>query len=473
MPIPRVRRRDDLGFVTSKRQDGADRLRAGQLHGGGGGGGAEEPPPPAPTPKVTLSGSALHAERIALGWTADAVNANQAYAVMVDGAITTYTQAQEYALTATPDTKYCFTVVVGTLAPPMSAFVATGPTSNEVCITTPSLPPLASGWNVSDAGMGNGQFPSIARRAPGAVPGLYACVANTTGSGGSVFRMLGSSGVLLPSFAYDGTACAVADNGSVDPILHAATNAGGAVSYRQARPGPGAWSFSGDRAIAANGGLLTPVSLALDPSLHAQVLYSAGVQSYWSQQDSTGRWSTPELVGPGEAGWRSLAVAADGVVYALLARERSVRVWRRDGPGAWVTVYGNDDAQIFQFGRGSGSIVAPSSGGVRLVFRASSGIAYVEWPGGAAPWSEALVDAGTAPMAPALAVDLAGEPLIAYGDSRGDLRLSRRSAGQWSTALIDALGELAAQTDVEVDGDGVVYIVYSDSAGPAKLATGR
>ncbi|MCD6680842.1 MAG: hypothetical protein LT102_09340 [Burkholderiaceae bacterium] len=440
---------------------------------GGGGGGAEEQPTPAPAPKVTLSASATDAEKISLGWEADAINANQAYAVTVDGRIFTYTTTLGYAFTAAPDTRYCFTVVVGALAPPMNSFVATGPTSNELCITTPSLPPLAPGWNTSDAGMGNGQFPSIARRAPGTLPGLYACVAKTTGYGGSVFRMLGSSGVVLPSFAYDGTACAVADNGSFDPILHAATNVGGAMSYRQARPGSGAWSFSGDQAIAANGDFLAPVSLALDASLSAQVLYSGGGQVYWSQQGPAGRWSTPELVGRGQGGWRSLAVAADGNVYALLASERSVQVRRRSGPNTWETVYADDSAAIAMVDRGPGSIVAPAGGGVRLTFRRSTGIAYVEWPGGSGAWSETLLDADASIAAPALAVDLAGEPLIAYGDARGDLRLSRRASGRWSTVCIDALGDLAARTDVEVDGEGAVLILYSDSGGPTKLAIGR
>ncbi|MDT3680754.1 MAG: hypothetical protein ROZ64_18215 [Burkholderiaceae bacterium] len=442
---------------------------------GGGGGGADEVPSPAHEPKVTLTGSALDAEKIALAWKVDAINADQAYAITVDGVFATYTTAQGYAFTAAPDTRYCFTVVVGALAPPMNAFVATGPTSNELCITTPSLPPLAPGWTVSDAGMGNGQFPAIARRAPGAAPGLYACVAKDVGDGGSVFRMLGSSGMVFPSFAYDGTACAVADNGSFDPILHAVTNAGSFVTYRNARPVSGGWFFTGDQPIAANADPGTSVSMAIDASLRPQVLYRSGGHAYWSGKDATGGWSVPEPVGPGNVGWRSLAVAADGVVYALLAEgDHGVRVWRRNAPGAWSTVYVNDGALNLQSTRGPGSIVTPADGGVRLVFRrAGGGVIYVEWPGDAVPWSETLVDAETDAMAPALALDLAGEPLIAYGDSRHDLRLTRRSAGQWNTVRIDALGDLALHTDVEVDGEGVVYILYSDSGGAAKLATAR
>lgn len=446
------------------------------LAGCGGGGDDKPPPPPPPPPVITLSGSALYAERIALSWTTDEINARQAYAIMVDGSVRTTTTQKGYLFTALPDTRYCFVVVVGAL-PPLGPFVATGPSSNELCLTTPSLPPLASGWSVADAGFGHGAFPAIARRAPGSTAGLYACVACTPDNAcpleSAVFGQLGSSGMLLPTFAYPGDACAVTNNASFFGDVDVLTRAGATVAYRQARPDNGMWFFTGATTVAADAAATMAVSMALDDSGRPQVLFGRGGQVYWARREESGLWSVPEVVGDGGVGWRSLAVASDGTVFALLAGVDTVVVRRRDAPGIWTTAYSAGGASAALFARGTGSIVAPASGGVRLAYGRPDGVGYVEWLGGATPWTESRVDAGTRTAAPALAVDLAGEPLIAYGDGQADLRLSRRVGGQWRTDVIDALGDLARQADIEVDGAGVVYILYSDDAGAARLATGR
>jgi hypothetical protein len=62
--------------------------------------------------------------------------------------------------------------------------------------------------------------------------------------------------------------------------------------------------------------------------------------------------------------------------------------------------------------------------------------------------------------------------LISWGDEHSDLRLSRRIGGIWQTLLIDALGRLAEATDIEVDVDGNIFILYTADGG-VKVAVGK
>lgn len=457
------------------------------LAGCGGGGGGSTEPAPKPPPTIVLSGGALDAESIALSWEVDDLYSNQAYAITVDGSPYTYTTQKGYYFSAQPARRYCFTVMVGSLMPPLGAFAAAGPTSNEVCITTPSLPPLEPGWNKVDAGLGYGKFPAIARRNASS-PGLVACNSEfllydlvlLRDPSYSFFRVFGG-GIVLPMFTVAGGSCAVADERQSWGEVHALTLSSAILSYRQASVFNLSWGFTNDWTIASDADWYSPASIALDANGSPQVLYGSNGKAYWSQLNTQGQWTAPELVGNGTVSWRSLAVAADGVVFALLSEGAEVRVLKRSAPAAWLTVFSASDAQGLQLQslRGIGSIVASASGGVRVAYsRAASttalpGVGYVEWLGGAAPWTETLVDAGTYVAAPAVAVDLNGEPLIAYGGSGSDLRLARRIGGSWQTVFIDALGVLARQTDIEVDSDGLIHILYSDENGPAKLATGR
>lgn len=436
-------------------------------------------PVPEPPPTIVLSGRALEAESIALSWEVADLYYNQAYAITVDGSPYAYTTQKGYYFSAQPDRRYCFTVVVGSLVPPLGAFAAAGPTSNEICITTPSLPPLEPGWNTVDAGLGFGKFPAIARRNTSS-PGLVACNSESVwlAPSMSVFGVFGG-GIVLPPFTFVGESCAVADERQVFGKVHALTRSSVILSYRQASVFNLSWSFTNDWTIASDADGSSPVSIALNANSLPQVLYGSNGKAYWSQLDTQGQWSAPELVGNGTVSWRSLAVAADGAVFALVSEGAEVRVLKRSAPAAWFTVFSASDAQAVQYQRGNGSIVAPASGGVRAVYRKAAsttalpGIGYVEWLGGTAPWTETLVDAGTYVTAPAVTVDLAGEPLIAYGGSGDDLRLARRVSDSWQKVFIDALGLLARQTDIEVDSDGLIHILYSDENGPAKLATGR
>ncbi len=133
--------------------------------GGGGGGGSTvttQPPPAVPTPSIVLQGRVLNAEEIALSWTVGDLYTNQAYAVEVNGSPNAVTKDKGYLFKASPNTYYCFKIVVGVLLP-LLPFHPEGPVSNQVCLTTPSLPQLATGWSIREAGLGNGMNPAIAR----------------------------------------------------------------------------------------------------------------------------------------------------------------------------------------------------------------------------------------------------------------------------------------------------------------------
>ena len=150
------------------------------LFGCGGGGDdsstvTTQPPSPAvPPPSIVLEGRVLDAEQIALSWTVGELYTNQAYAVEVNGSPYDVTKSKGYLFEALPDTSYCFKVVVGVLLP-LRPFYAEGPVSNQVCLTTPSLPQLAPGWSIREAGLGTGMNPVIARYGQAPQIGIYGC----------------------------------------------------------------------------------------------------------------------------------------------------------------------------------------------------------------------------------------------------------------------------------------------------------
>lgn len=447
------------------------------LLAGCGGGGGTEPPPPEPSPAVILlEGYALDAEQIVLSWTVDDLYANQAYAITVNGALYDVTTSKGYLFHAQPDTSYCFTVVVGSMLLPVVPFSAAGPVSNQLCITTPSLPPLASGWQIRDAGLGFGKFPAIARYGNEPQYGIYACNAPDPIFGsGSIFGYLKPFESGANIFSLAGSDCGLAPNPSFGG-LHVVTRDGAGIWYRTASLDQGVWYTTGPIPVAADAG---PFAVALDPNRVPLVLYGKGGQVYLARYAS-GAW-TSELVGDGYIGWRSLAVAPDGSIFALIwesgltAQPGQLRVLTR-GISGWTTAYTVSDVAPWQT-RGTGSIVAPAAGDVRVAFRKtvdagmSMGVGYLTLNNGA--WSESMIAASAFVSPPAIAVNAAGESLIAWGDEHFDLRLSRSNAGTWQTVYIDALGRLAESTDIEVDIDGNVFILYSDADGPTKVAVGN
>ncbi|MDT3707813.1 MAG: hypothetical protein ROZ09_13400 [Thiobacillus sp.] len=439
--------------------------------GGGGGGAAPEAPPP---PTIVLEGSALDAEQIVLSWTVADLYANQAYAVTVNGTPYDVTTSKGYLFHAQPDRNYCFTVVVGSRVPPVGSFSALGPESNRLCITTPSLPPLAGGWQIRDAGLGFGKLPAIARYEGVPQYGIYACSAPDPISG-SIFGYLKPFEAGANTFSIAGSDCGLAPNPSAGG-LHVVTRDGSDIWYRTASLNLGVWYTSGPTRVAADAG---PFSVALDTHGSPLVLYGKGGQVYLARY-AAGAW-TSELVGDGYIGWRSLAVAPDGSIYALIgesgvtAQPGQLRVLTR-GVSGWTTAATASNVAPWQT-RGSGSIVAPAAGDVRVAFRktldagTSMGVGYLVFSDGA--WSESVIATSAFVSPPAIAVNAAGESLIAWGDEHFDLRLSRGGGGAWQTAYIDALGRLAEATEIEVDVDGNVFILYSDADGPTKVAIGK
>ena len=132
------------------------------LFGCGGGGGGDDsttettqPPPVAvPAPSIVLEGRVLDAEQIALSWTVGELYAYQAYAVQVNGSFHDITRSKGYLfrLCQIPPTVSRSWLVY---LLPLQPFYAQGPVSNQVCLTTPSLPQLAPGWSIREAGLGH------------------------------------------------------------------------------------------------------------------------------------------------------------------------------------------------------------------------------------------------------------------------------------------------------------------------------
>jgi hypothetical protein len=443
-----------------------------------------QPPPPAvPPPSIVLEGRVLDAEQIALSWTVVDLYTNQAYAVEVNGAFYDATKSDGYLFHALPNTYYCFRVVVGVLVP-LVPFYAAGPVSNQVCLTTPSLPPppqLAPGWSIRGAGLGPGMNPAVARYGQAPQYGIYGCNALDSNillgtSASATFGYLPPLTIdaIAPTFTVAGSPCGIAYD-RVFGGVHAVTRDESGIWYRRAPFQLGQWSQTTPVLVAADAG---PFSVAVDLNETPLILYGKSGQVFLARYNG-GTW-TSELIGPGFIGWRSLAVAPDGSIFVLVGdsgvteQEGALHVMSRSLSG-WTSVAVATDVAPWQT-RGSGSIVAPAAGDVRVAFRKSfdggstKGVGYLVLNNGV--WSEIIIERSAFVSPPAIAVAAAGESLISWGDEHFDLRLSRRSGGIWQTFHIDALGRLAEATDIEVDVDGNVFILYT-ADGSVKVAVGK
>jgi hypothetical protein len=456
------------------------------LFGCGGGGDdsstvTTQPPSPAvPPPSIVLEGRVLDAEQIALSWTVGELYTNQAYAVEVNGSPYDVTKSKGYLFEALPDTSYCFKVVVGVLLP-LRPFYAEGPVSNQVCLTTPSLPQLAPGWSIREAGLGTGMNPVIARYGQAPQIGIYGCNALDSNillgsTGSATFGYLKPTTIdpIAPTFTVAGSPCGIAYDRLVGGV-HAVSRDASGIWYRRASFQLSQWSQTTPVLVAADAG---PFSVAVDLNGTPLILYGKSGQVFLARE-SGGTW-TSELVGPGYIGWRSLAIAPDGSIFVLVGdsgvteQEGALHVMSRSLSG-WTSVAVATDVAPWQT-RGSGSIVAPAAGDVRVAFRKSfdggstKGVGYLVLNNGV--WSEIIIERSAFVSPPAIAVAAAGESLISWGDEHFDLRLSRRSGGIWQTFHIDALGRLAEATDMEVDGDGNIFILYTTDT-RVKVAVGK
>jgi hypothetical protein len=426
-----------------------------------------------------LEGRVLDAEQIALSWTVGDLYTNQAYAVEVNGAVYDVTQSKGYLFKALPNTYYCFRVVVGVLVP-LQPFYAEGPVSNQVCLTTPSLPQLATGWSIREAGLGRGMNPAIARYGQAPQYGIYGCNAldpdflhDMTGSATFGYLKPTTIDPIVPPFTVAGSPCGIAYDRLLGGV-HAVTRDASGIWYRHASLQLGQWFQTTPVLVAADAGSF---SVAVDLNGTPLILYGKSGQVFLAR-DYGGTW-TSELIGPGYIGRRSLAVAPDGSIFVLVGdsglaeQEGALRVMSR-GLSGWTSVAVAADVSPWH-ARGSGSIVAPAAGDVRVAFRksfddGSKGVGYLVLSNGV--WSETIIQRSGFVSPPAIAVDAAGESLISWGDEHFDLRLSRLSGGIWQTFHIDALGRLAEATDIEVDIDGNIFILYTADGG-VKLAVGK
>jgi hypothetical protein len=79
------------------------------------------------------------------------------------------------------------------------------------------------------------------------------------------------------------------------------------------------------------------------------------------------------------------------------------------------------------------------------------------------PWTLEIID-NAVTYDTSIAVDDSGRVHVSYSDAEGDkdLRYANRPAnGVWSKSVVDSAGDLGAQNEIAVDGNGV-HIVYGD-----------
>jgi hypothetical protein len=314
-----------------------------------------------------------------------------------------------------------------------------------------------------------GRFPTIARYSDGY--GIFACNAGNPYLWPNEVAL---SGYLEPlytianTFPIAGNACSAAFDIGLSE-LHTVIGDGSSIRYLVAYFQLGQWGTSTPELIANASGPFTIELYHYEPF----ILYELNGQVYLASGGS-GHW-TSEFVAEGYVGWRSLAIAPDGKIYALIGQADQLRILSRGSTGWTIefTVSGVPSHST----RGSGSIIAPVAGDVRVAFRksvdggTSMGVGYVALAGSI--WNESLVTTSAYVSPPAIAVSAIGETLISWGDEHQDLRLSRGNLGSWQDLYIDALGVLAEQTDIGVDSSGNIFILYSDFNGPAKVAVGQ
>ena len=323
--------------------------------------------------------------------------------------------------------------------------------------------------------------PAIARYGQAPQYGIYGCNALDSyillgGAASATFGYLKPTTFdpIVPTFTVAGFPCGV----GYDRIfggVHAVTRDASGIWYRRASFQLDQWFQTTPVLVAADAGSF---SVAVDLNGTPLILFGKSGQVFLAREGG-GTW-TSELIGSGYIGWRSLAVAPDGSIFVLVGdsgvteQEGALHVMSRSLSG-WTSVAVATDVAPWQT-RGSGSIVAPAAGDVRVAFRKSfdggttKGVGYLVLSNGV--WSETIIEPSFFVSPPAIAVDAAGESLISWGDEHSDLRLSRRVGGIWQTFHIDALGGLAEATDIEVDVDGNVFILYT-ADGIVKLAVGK
>lgn len=230
-------------------------------------------------------------------------------------------------------------------------------------------------------------------------------------------------------------------------------------------------------------------------------------RTVWAEK-SGGPWSTGVLDPDVDTGgWVSLHEASDGALYAAWFdfTDGDVKVAKRTGSGAWsietaasagcVGYYPeivDDGASLVVFFHSltAGTLVAahrPLTGGpwaldtvdagtdvgyeIGAVF-GSDGAFHLSYHDKAAgslkhawgtigSWSTETIEGGGVGRHTAIAEGPGGVFFVSYQDfSSADLKLATGGAGSWSSETVDPAGDTAHGTDVAVEGDGTVHIVY-------------
>jgi hypothetical protein len=109
--------------------------------------------------------------------------------------------------------------------------------------------------------------------------------------------------------------------------------------------------------------------------------------------------------------------------------------------------------------------VAVSAAGVAgVAFDSIAGPALSFGTGSETEWTFDTVEPTGAFSGRSPAFDGQGEPWISYGDQLlGDLKLAHRTAGVWSTEIVDSDGDVGATSCLAMDADDRPHVVYWDA----------
>ena len=181
-----------------------------------------------------------------------------------------------------------------------------------------------------------------------------------------------------------------------------------------------------------------------------------------------GVWSydTVDVHGAGP----SLGVDAQGVPHVAYwdGSRGALVVAVRSGPGAWdtTTVPGPSAVGGYALALGPGGGECLSVTSSPLAPADQKALRYFErQPDGS--WRVEVADSSTSDKGgSSIAVDVLGDPVIAYNDQDGlDLKVAIRKHGVWTSGIVDAFGNTGYYASLAVDASSRPVVTYQRAAG--------
>ena len=198
----------------------------------------------------------------------------------------------------------------------------------------------------------------------------------------------------------------------------------------------------------------------------------------YARRAPTGGWTFTDLW---PATWQpSIAIGPDGTPHIVVVESNgTVRHFVKPPGSPWTNdvVAGPDwgvpaqaDVALDAFGRPR---VIYTERNPLADWDAPNRLHYVRNDG--AGWQREPIDVGSTMKAyPALAIDPAGNPLVAWQRWHDyDLVVSTRNGGTWSNETVDAAGEAGHGIDAAFDATGAPWVVTSTGGSGLRLAKGQ